>query len=295
MPRRADHWRIGVVRAAIADIARAGSLDEFAIDWLDEPADFAFEADPFAIRRDGALHLFAEAYDYRTRHGRIVHRTIAPDGSASPPSLVLEEPWHLSYPALVEDEGETYMLPEASKGGGLHLYRAARFPDQWERVASIALDVVPVDATPFRHGGRWWLAYASGATSGAAQSTLHLAYADRLAGPYTPHPANPVRVDRGGARPGGTPFLLDGRLVIPAQDCLGTYGAAIRLLAFDELTPERVAIAPLARLTAPASAGAYRDGLHTLTSCGDVTLIDVKRVVRSVAGMLIDVRRRLGL
>ena len=56
-----------------------------------------------------------------------------------------------------------------------------------------------------------------------------------------------------------------------------------------------VGASPLARLTAPASAGAYRDGLHTLTSCGEVTLIDVKRVVRSVAGMLIGVRRRLGL
>ena len=295
MPRRADHWRIGIVGAPIADIARAGTLESFAIDWLDKPADFAFEADPFAIWRDGAIHLFAEAFDYRTRHGRIVHRVIAPDGGASPPNLLLEEPWHLSYPALIEDEGETYMLPEASKGGGLHLYRAARFPDQWERLASIALDTVPVDATPFRHDGRWWLAYASGATSDTAQSTLHLACADHLAGPYTPHPANPVRVDRGGARPGGTPFLLDGRLVIPVQDCATTYGAAIRLLAFDELTSDRVAIAPLTRLTAPASAGAYRDGLHTLTSCGDVTLIDVKRVVRSLAGMLIDVRRKLRL
>jgi hypothetical protein len=30
-----------------------------------------------------------------------------------------------------------------------------------------------------------------------------------------------------------------------------------------------------------------------LTGCGEVTLIDVKRVVRSVAGMLIGVRRKL--
>ena len=96
-----------------------------------------------------------------------------------------------------------------------------------------------------------------------------------------------------GARPGGTPFLLDGKLILPVQDCATTYGAAIHLLVFDALTPERADITPLARLTAPANAGAYRDGLHTLTSCGDVTLIDVKRVVRSLAGMLIDVRRKL--
>ena len=85
MPRRCDLWRIGVVTAPIADIARAGSLDDFKINWLEEPADFRFEADPFAVRRGNELHLFAEAYDYRERHGRIVHRTIDPDGTVSPP------------------------------------------------------------------------------------------------------------------------------------------------------------------------------------------------------------------
>ena len=290
MPRRCDLWRIGVVAAAIADVARAVSLDAFQIDWLDEPANFAFEADPFAILRGDTLHLFAEAFDYRERHGRIVHRTIDPDGTVSPPRVVVEEPWHLSYPALVEDDGETYMLPEASKGGGLTLYRAAVFPDRWERVADISLDTVPVDATPFRHDGRWWLAYASAAN---AKASLHLAFADQLGGSWTPHPGNPMCVNRRGARPGGTPFLLDGRLVLPVQDCAGTYGAAICLLAVDALTPDRFECDPVKRLTAPSSAGRYHEGLHTLTACGKVTLIDVKRIDRTGRGWLIDAKRWL--
>lgn len=290
MPRRCDLWRIGVVAAPIANIARAGSLEAFRIDWLEEPADFAFEADPFAIRRGDTLHLFAETFDYRERQGRIVHRTIGPDGTVSPPRVVLEEPWHLSYPALIENSGETYMLPEASKDGGLTLYRAASFPERWERVTDITLDTVPIDTTPFRHDGRWWLAYASAEN---AKASLHLAYADQLVGPWTPHRGNPVRIDRSGARPGGTPFQLDGRIVLPVQDCTGTYGAAIRLLAIDTLTPERFECEPLARLAAPPSAGRYREGLHTLTACGEVTLIDVKRVDRTGRGWLIDAKRWL--
>jgi hypothetical protein len=290
MPRRCDLWRIGVVAAPIAEIARAGSLDAFKIDWLDEPAYFAFEADPFAIRRGDTIHLFTEAFDYRERHGRIVHRTIASDGAVLLPRVVLEEPWHLSYPALVEDDGETYMLPEAAKGGRLTIYRAAAFPDRWERIADITLDTLPIDATPFRHDGHWWLAYASAAN---AKASLYLAFADQLAGPWTPHPGNPVRVDRAGARPGGTPFLLDGRLVLPVQDCTGTYGAAILLLAVDTLTCERFECEQIARLSPPPSAGRYREGLHTLTACGDVTLIDVKRIDRTGRGWLIDAKRWL--
>ena len=290
MPRRCDLWRIGIVDAPIEAIARAGSFEPFAVRWLEEPEDFRFVADPFAVQRDGELHLFAEAYDYRERQGRIVHRTVDADG-ASPWQVAVKEPWHLSYPVLVEEEGVTFMLPEASKSGGLWLYRATYFPLGWTRIGEIALDVVPVDATPFRHEGRWWLAYAA---ADSPMETLHLAFADRIEGPWTPHAANPVRADRGGARPGGAPFLLDGKLVIPVQDCIGTYGAAVRLLAVETLTPERFEARLGTRVSAPMSAGRYHEGLHTLSACGPVTLIDVKRVDRSGRGWWIDLRRLLG-
>ncbi|MEO6247385.1 MAG: formyl transferase [Sphingomicrobium sp.] len=293
MPRRCDLWRIGIVRAPIEAIARARSLEPFAIDWLEEPTNFRFLADPFAVRRDAVLHLFAEAYDYRERHGRIVHCQIDEQGRTTPAWVALAEPWHLSYPQLINDEGALFMLPEASKGSGLTLYRAIDFPLEWEPVGKIALDVLPVDATPFRHGGRWWLAYASGASKHAAMGTLHLASAERLLGPWTPHSANPVRTDRGAARPGGTPFLLDGELVIPVQDNRNTYGSAIRLLMVKTLTTERFEATLGARLAAPASAGCYQEGLHTLSACDDVTLIDVKRVDRSGRGLLIDAWRWL--
>lgn len=294
MPRRCDLWRIGIVRAAIGEIAQAGSLEGFAIEWLAEPRNFAFMADPFGLQRDGTLHLFAEDYAYRERHGRIVHIAIDEAGLASAPQVVLKEAWHLSYPQMIEDSGETYMLPEASKGGGLALYRAVEFPERWERVGDILLDAVPVDATPFRHEGRWWMAYAPGGRKGDAKTRLHLAWADRLVGPWTAHPGNPVRVDRASARPGGTPFRMDGRLVIPVQDNAGTYGAAIRLLEVDLLTTERFEARPGARIGPPASAGAYREGLHTLSACGEVTLIDVKKIDRTGRGWLIDLRRQLG-
>jgi hypothetical protein len=57
------------------------------------------------------------------------------------------------------------------------------------------------------HDGRWWLAYAAADRETDKMAALHFAFAEKLEGPWHPHPANPVRVDRGGARPGGTPVV----------------------------------------------------------------------------------------
>src|SRR4051812_16013470 len=146
MPRRCDIWRVGIARTPIATIAARGGIDPGAIAWLPEEAPFRFLADPFGMWRDDRLHLFAEAYDYRTRHGVIDVVTLDTDLRPIGRETVLRAPWHLSYPFVFEAEGATWMLPEAHKSGALTLYRAADFPRGWEVVTQIALDVVPIDA-----------------------------------------------------------------------------------------------------------------------------------------------------
>jgi len=291
MPRRCDIWRIGITRASIEEVAGAG-LSARAIEWLPEEPSFRFLADPFGLWRDGALHLFAEAYDYRTRHGVIDHMTLDANLRPVDRTTVLREPWHLSYPFVFEADGETWMLPEASRSNALTLYRAVRFPDRWEAAARIALDVVPIDATPFRHDGLWWLFYSGGADRAARMGALHVAWAERLAGPWSVHPLNPVRRDMAGARPGGTPFLDGGRVCLPVQDCSQTYGGAIRILRFARLTPDVVETQVGPPLNAPPETP-YRAGMHTLAACGPVTLIDAKKIDRSGRGLLIDLGRRL--
>jgi hypothetical protein len=292
MPRRSDIWRIGLVEAPIAAAAR--SLAAAPVRWLPEDPPFTFLADPFGLWRDGRLHVFAEAYDYRTRHGVIDALTFAPDLTLASRRTVLREPWHLSYPFVLEAEGETWMIPEAHRSGTLTLYRAATFPDRWEPAARLELDTPAVDATPFRHGGLWWLAYAPSGSQAMKQGRLHLAFAEALTGPWRIHPGNPVRVDLASSRPGGTPFVDDGALMLPVQDCTATYGGAIRLLRIHELTPDRFVAEAGPPLATPETAGRYADGLHTLSACGDLTLIDVKRIDRSLGGPAIDLGRRLG-
>jgi hypothetical protein len=292
MPRRCDIWRVGIVRAPIAAIAARGAIDPTAVAWLPEEPSFRFLADPFGLWRDDRLHLFAEAYDYRTRHGVIDHIALDADLRPIARETVLRAPWHLSYPYVFEHGGATWMLPEAHKSGRLTLYQARDFPRGWEARHAINLDVVPIDATPAYHEGRWWLFYTGGPDRTARMGALHCAWADRLDGPWHPHPGNPIRQDISGARPGGTPFILDGSLALPVQDCHHTYGGAIRILHFPQLDPDRVETVLGPAMPVPGGIG-YDEGCHTLAGCGPVSLIDVKRVDRSGRGWLIDLQRAI--
>jgi hypothetical protein len=292
MPLRHDIWRVGVAPVPIADLLAPGALARQAVSWLpQEERSFTFLADPFGLWRDGRLHLFAEAYDYREKHGRIELLILDRDHAVAERRTVLAEPWHLSYPFVFEADGETWMLPEAFRSGRLTLYRAAEFPDRWERAAEITLDSPAVDATPLFHDGLWWLLYSPSTDRLAKISHLHLAYAERLTGPWHCHPGNPVRIDRASARPGGTPMAIDGRLMMPMQDCTRTYGGAIRPLWIDRLDPQNFAAAPGEAIAPPASFAPTREGLHTLSACGPVTLIDAKRTVQSLAGLGIEIGR----
>lgn len=294
MPRRSDIWRIGLVDAPIAAAAAPGALERMSIAWLAPGPPFTFLADPFGLHRDGRTFLFVEAYDYRTRHGVIDLLELDRSLQVQARRTVLAEPWHLSYPFVFEADGEVWMAPEAHRADALTLYRAAAFPDRWEPAVRLDLDTPAIDPTIFRHDGLWWLAYAPGGPKSAKQGRLHLAFAEALTGPWRLHPGNPVRVDRTGSRPGGTPFTAAGRLHVPVQDCEGTYGRAIRVLNVTRLSPDRFEAEVGPAIEAPTSAGAFRDGLHTLSACGPRTLIDVKRIDRSLGGWAIDLGRATG-
>lgn len=291
MGLRKDIWRPLIVEATPAEIIARGTIDGFRLHWLPPMGSFRFLADPFGIWRDDRLHVFVETYDYRVRIGAIEVLTYSRDFELLSRQPVLDEPWHLSYPIIIEAEGETWMLPEAHRSNRLTLYRAVEFPHRWEAAHVLTLDHVPVDATPFFHNGLWWLFYTSASREADKMSALHIAFAERLTGPWHAHPANPIRVDRASSRPGGTAQLIDGQVMLPVQDCSHTYGGAIRPLWFDELTPDRVSMRQGVAITPPPALAPFVEGLHTLSAAGPVSLVDVKRTELSVHGLTIEVAR----
>jgi hypothetical protein len=259
--------------------------------WFWEEPEFEFLADPFGIWRDDHLHVFAEHYDYRTRHGTIQKLCFDESLNLIDRRTVLAEPWHLSYPQVVEDGDDLWMLPEAHRSGGLTLYKSCGTLDQWTPACRLELDAIPVDATLLRHEGKWWIFYSPATSKHHKIAHLHVAWADQVTGPWTAHPMNPVRVDVRSSRPGGAPVLMDGNLILPVQDCSQTYGGAIRPLAISRLDEAHFVAEMGEALDLKQDRLGYDEGLHTINQCGDVTLFDVKRIDRSLKGIGIDLKR----
>lgn len=290
---KTELWQVGIVHAPIADLLTPEALRAAAITWLPDPGSFRFNADPFGLRHDGRFTVMVEALDYRVKRGEIHYYAYDKDWRVVDNGLALREPFHLSYPSLIADGGEIYMLPEGHRSGRLTLYRAERFPDRWQPVATL-LDHPAIDASVVKHDGRWWMFYALPGEDSRAMRELHVAFADALAGPWQVHGANPVRVDLASARPGGTPFVVDGMVHLPTQNCVGGYGRGLSVLRIDELTPETVRASVVSKLPPEGLLEGYGDGLHTLSQAGDVTLIDVKRLDPSGGRVWVDVQRRIG-
>lgn len=269
---RHEEWCIGIVERPIASFLEPH--DSMPVRWFRPPREGRFLADPFGVEIDGVLHILYEDFRYRTSKGVIATILASDSGPASPPTVALELPVHASYPYLFMDRGEIFCVPETHEARAVGLYRALDFPTRWEKAATILRGPAALDATVFRHEGRWWLTY----TDLDAGQYVHLFvwHAQDLEGPWEPHALNPVKSDVRSARPAGTPFVHAGNLYRPAQDCSRTYGGRITVNRIRRLTPDQFAEEPAAVIE-PFSDGPFPDGIHTISAVGDVTLIDGKR------------------
>jgi len=268
---RVDHWRIGW-RWCGNDPVRE------RLDWPAGHYEFVADdgkryfADPFVFWHEVRAHVFCEELPFASGKGVISLFTISSDGEVSPPRVVLERPYHLSYPFVFAEDGEIWMIPETSANRTIELYRARHFPDVWVKEAILVEDVVAADATLVTHGGRRWLFASLAAEGGSSWDNLGLFHASRLAGPWTAHPLNPVVIDVRAARPAGMMFQQGGRLLRPVQDCSTDYGAALTLYEVTRLDPDGYAQRLVRRLTPPP---AWRgDGVHTLNEAGGLEVVD---------------------
>jgi hypothetical protein len=248
--------------------------------WLPERAR-GWLADPVGVR--GPV-VPAEAFDPATGRGHLARTEL---GAGAPVVPVLEAPHHLSWPFLVEEDGQIFLLPEASATGCIRLFRAAPFPDRFEPDAVLVDGFAGVDPTVVRHAGHWYLF----ATDRADQdeTRLHLFVAEALRGPWRRHPMSPVVDDLRAARPAGPLFTHGGSLFRPAQDCSRTYGGAVVINRILALTSELFREVAVARLD-PDPAGPCPDGLHTLSVTDRGIVIDGKREHWSLRAFLANLR-----
>lgn len=269
---RHDLWSIGIVHRPISDLINPRISPE--VELLMRGTRDKYFADPFGLVKGGRIHVLCEEFDYDLFKGRIVRFEVSEGEVLSEPEQALDLSVHASYPYLVEEHDRIYCVPETAELGKVELYLAEDFPSRWSRVATLVDNFPGVDATIFRFDGKWWLTCTSDETG--SKDKLYVWHADDLVGPWQPHAVNPVKSDVRSARPAGTPFIYEGELFRPAQDCSETYGGRIVLNRVATLTPVKFQEEQV-RILEPQKGSEFPSGMHTLCAMGDSTLIDLKR------------------
>ena len=195
--------------------------------------DARFVADPFMMYANEQWNLFFEALDNATGKG-VIGLATSKKGydDWKYQSVVLDEPFHLSYPFVFEADDKYYMIPESCQAGAVRLYEAESFPLKW----CYKKDLIQgdcADSTVFFHNGAWYLFTLF------EERSLALYFADGLLGEWVEHPMSPLLFDDlHRVRPGGRVVCHNDKILRFAQDGLPSYGHSVRVFQIHELTKE---------------------------------------------------------
>ncbi|MFD1192924.1 glucosamine inositolphosphorylceramide transferase family protein [Phenylobacterium conjunctum] len=268
--KRTGYWSIALRRSIGVGFPAPPAPTQFSI--ISTPLN-SYLADPFIFRYENNSYLFAEEFLYSVNKGVLVCAKIGHDGDVGSFEVVLERPYHLSYPFIFEHDGQILMIPESGADGKLQLYRCLQFPGTWEFVAVLIEEPI-ADATLFQEGGVWWILGTVARFGGSIHDELNAYYSLSLTGPWKPHSANPIKSDCRSSRCAGKIVRVDGRLFRPAQNCETGYGEGLVWCEITHLTPtffDEVIVESW-----PAEAGSGFRGLHTYNSDEQFDAIDLK-------------------
>jgi hypothetical protein len=248
-----------------------------AEDVTDVPAKFV--ADPFLIKTDKDWNLFFEVYNNDTQQGDLAVATSKNTWTWKYQNVIIDEPFHLSFPYVFESDGDYYLIPESFEDNSIRLYKADDFPTKWSYVKTLVEGRDYVDNAIGFYNGKWWLF-----SSVTSNDKLYLHYADSLTGPWQEHPMSPIVTgDVHKARPSGRLLVYDGKLYRFTMDIdppVGTH----QVMAYEitDITPTSYSekLAQEEPVVMPSGSGWNRDAMHQL----DPVQVDENSWVASVVG-----------
>jgi hypothetical protein len=256
-------WSIGIYTGAspfaLRTPANKANPVVTATDVTDIPAEFV--ADPFMLQHDGRWHMFFEVLNRETQRGVIGLATSDDAFTWTYQCVVIEEPFHLSYPYVFEWQGDHYMIPETLGASALCLYKADDFPTRWSLQHRL-IEGQHADPSIVRFDDLWWMFTC---TQPYGHDILRLYFARDLIGPWKEHRRSPVITnDKSRARPAGRIVQLDRHLVRFAQDCVPDYGTCVRAFEIKKITRDTYVEIEHTNspVLAPAGQGWNAQGMH---------------------------------
>ena len=248
-----------------------------AEDVTDVPAKFV--ADPFLVKEGDKWNLFFEVYNNDTKQGDLAVATSKNTWLWDYQKVIIDEPFHLSYPHVFKADDGYYLIPESFEDNSIRLYKADEFPVKWSFVKILIKGRDYVDNSIVFYNGKWWL-FSSVTTN----DKLYLHYADSLTGEWHEHPQSPIVVDDvHKSRPSGRMIVYDEKLYRFTMDVNPPSGTH-QVMAYEitKITPTSYSeqLAQDAPIISASGSGWNRDAMHQF----DPAQLDSDSWIASVDG-----------
>jgi hypothetical protein len=235
-----------------------------------------FWADPFIIAKNNLYYIFIEELLYKDDKGFISVIEMDKQGNYKKPVKVLEEDYHLSFPFLIEHEGNIFMIPETKNNNSIQIYRSVEFPNKWELEMKLIENIKAVDTVIYYHDDKYWLFTNKITNNGASfHDELFLYYSKNLlTQDWISHPQNPIVSDVKNARQAGGLFEYKGQLYRPSQNCSHRYGYGMKMNRILEMNMNSYVEETVDSVIPDWDP--HIQATHTINTSTDLTVIDAK-------------------
>lgn len=278
---RHNLWNIGFIEEGLEDTLTNKSPK---IHWVKKRFKDRWFADPFILDvTDNDIIILAEEYSYDIRKGRIARVVIDRNTYEEKEyEIILELQTHLSFPFILRNDGEVYLLPENSASGNSTIYK---YDDAKREVTPLHLIANEpfTDATIVDINGCSYLLTTISPNSNS--NTVKIFSFDKNNLKVNKELASydfPIKCGRNA----GEVFEVNHQLYRPAQDCTLRYGHGVVLqrINFDgggnTWTFENVnSFYP--------TTYRYNQGVHTFNNYKGLIVIDARGYRKQIIGRLL--------
>lgn len=232
-----EHWTVGISRGNYLD----DGLQNLTVCPLPKGE---FWADPFLYMNpdDQKLYLLIERFPFKQRKGVLACGEVDSQLNVCNMHDILVKPYHVSYPHLITEDNELYMMPESSANSQLEVYHCEKFPDEWSLYSTGFEGQSVVDTVYYqdKNGDRWLFTTITDSDVVMHCTVMNIYKIDSLKlKSITPHRQNPIIIDSSIARNGGRIFEQSGHVYRVAQNNVyGEYGHGTSVREIMKLTLE---------------------------------------------------------
>lgn len=279
-----QNWNIGFCDLLPEDLIKNKKLP--IVRWMKHSYRDRWFADPFILwASDEEIVVFVEECPIDVPKGILCELHIDRRSMRLKERYVLlERETHLSYPAIIEYNGKTYVYPENGASGQLNIYEYDETDHKLINPVCILNEAV-ADATIMKEGNRFLLIATRFPDT---QEKAFFYESSSIFGPFKPIKDIPFKTSKAEARPGGNWMHVYGALYRPAQNCSQVYGGSLKIMYVDLINEKEQVECEL-----NPQGFKYNLGLHTINFCNGLCVVDgcgyyhpvIARVINKMRGL----------